>query len=82
MKLQDKLDAIRTEFAESASVEVIKIMHRVNEDLKHSGILGKVLKVGDQVPDFTLADTTGNAIPLSSYLEKGPLVLTFFRGQW
>ena len=82
MKLQDTLNAIRTEFENTAPAEVIGIMHRVNDDLKNSGILEKALKVGDKVPDFSLPDTKGNSIPLSSYLEKGPLVLTFFRGQW
>lgn len=82
MKLKDTLDAIRTEFENTAPAEVIGIMHRVNEDLRHSGLPGKALKVGDRVPDFMLPDTNGNIIALSSCLEKGPLVLTFFRGQW
>lgn len=82
MKLQDTLDAIRTEFENTAPAEVISIMHRVNDDLKNSGMLEKALKVGDKVPEFNLPDSNGNLISLSSCLEKGPLVLSFFRGQW
>jgi hypothetical protein len=82
MKLKDKLNAIKTKFESTAPPEVLKVMHRVNDDLKHSGILEKILPPGDKAPDFMLPDTNGTIVNLSSILEKGPLVLTFFRGQW
>lgn len=36
------------------------------------------LKVGDQAPDFTLPDTEGNQVTLSSLLREGPVILAFF----
>jgi peroxiredoxin Q/BCP len=42
-------------------------------------ILGAApLKVGDKAPDFTLSDTTGGKVTLSSMLEKGPVIVAFF----
>ncbi len=36
------------------------------------------LKVGDQAPDFTLPDTSGQPVTLSTLLRSGPVVLYFF----
>jgi peroxiredoxin Q/BCP len=42
-------------------------------------ILGAApLKVGDKAPDFTLSDTAGGKVTLSSMLEKGPVIVAFF----
>lgn len=42
----------------------------------------QAIKVGDVAPDFELADTDGTTVKLSNLLTKGPVVLTFYRGQW
>ncbi len=36
------------------------------------------LKVGDQAPDFTLADQEGQPVTLSKALKEGPVILAFF----
>lgn len=36
------------------------------------------LKVGDQAPDFTLSDTTGNAVKLSNFRGKKNVTLAFY----
>lgn len=82
MKLNEKLQAIKAEFENTAPVEVLSVMNRATEDLRKSGILDRILKVGDRIPDITLPDTKGTPVSLAACLEKGPLVLTFFRGQW
>jgi peroxiredoxin len=40
------------------------------------------LAVGDQAPDFTLLDALGESVTLSELLANGPVVLTFYRGEW
>jgi peroxiredoxin/YHS domain-containing protein len=40
------------------------------------------MNVGDKAPDFTLPDATGKQVSLASMLEKGPVVLTWYRGGW
>lgn len=39
-------------------------------------------KVGEAMPEFLLTDTDGHLASLSSYLQKGPLVISFNRGNW
>jgi cytochrome oxidase Cu insertion factor (SCO1/SenC/PrrC family) len=40
------------------------------------------LKVGDKAPDFTGYDQTGKVVDSKKLLEKGPVVLFFYRGKW
>ena len=40
------------------------------------------LKVGHQAPDFTLKNALGNKVSLYEQLNKGPVVLVFYRGAW
>ena len=40
------------------------------------------LKVGDKAPDFIGYDQTGKQVELKKLLEKGPMILFFYRGNW
>ena len=57
-------------------------MHRATQRIKDSEILKHTPKPGDKAPDFTLESTEGKTVTLSQLLEKGPVVLGFYRGSW
>ncbi|MCI4651514.1 peroxiredoxin-like family protein [Phaeodactylibacter sp.] len=40
------------------------------------------LSVGDKAPKFSLSNAIGETVTLKSLLEKGKVVLTFYRGTW
>lgn len=40
------------------------------------------LQVNDKAPDFSAMDQNGKKVSLKEALEKGPVVLVFYRGQW
>src|ERR1700735_3871141 len=40
------------------------------------------LAVGEQASLFSLPDATGQMVELAARLEQGPLVLSFYRGEW
>ncbi len=82
MRLQDKLDERRKQFESSALPEALAIMHRATDDLANSGILDRVLKVGDRAPEFTLPDEHGRLVSSSELLGNGPLIVSFYRGVW
>lgn len=42
----------------------------------------RIVKNADIAPDFTQADIHGNLFHLKGQLQKGPVVLIFYRGQW
>ncbi len=47
-----------------------------------SGIARHALAAGQPAPNFTLPDATGQPQTLATLLEQGPVVLTFYRGNW
>jgi hypothetical protein len=82
MSLKDKLDKLKEGFKTRAPQDAQQIMHRATEDLKNSGIMDHVVKVGDKAPDFTLKNTENQDLNLKTLLRDGPVVLTFYRGKW
>ncbi|HSB71073.1 MAG TPA: hypothetical protein VLT62_17230 [Candidatus Methylomirabilis sp.] len=82
MGLQEQLEAHRARFEAKASPEIRATMHRATEDLRRSGILERVLKVGDRAPEFALPDGNGTLVRSGDLLARGPLVVSFYRGVW
>ncbi|HLJ64200.1 MAG TPA: hypothetical protein VKT70_08850 [Stellaceae bacterium] len=82
MTLEASLSAIRQSGMTRIPPDKRAIMHRATEDLRASGILGKVIKTGSPLPAFALANAHGDMVRSADLLARGPLVLTFFRGGW
>ena len=82
MSLQDTLDAMRASFESKLPPEIVNTMHQATEDLMQSGIMERVLKVGDQAPRFSLPDHKGDMVDSVDLLSQGPLVVSFYRGAW
>ena len=82
MSLKDRLDALKAQSKTRIPPEAQVVMQRAIDDLRTEGILNRVPKVGARAPDFTLPDSNGQPVSLTSRLARGPVVLTFFRGRW
>jgi len=82
MSLKQALDDIRTASAARVPPDKLAVMHRATADLRASGILERVLKVGDTLPPFALANADGVTVQSSQLLGMGAVVLTVFRGHW
>lgn len=84
MRLKPRLDEHKQRFIASgkASPEMIGIMVRSTEQLRSSGILQRVLKPGQKAPSFELPNQDGESVDSRELLERGPLILSFFRGVW
>ena len=80
MPLQDTLDAMRASFEAKLPPEIVATMHHATEALLQSGIMDRVLKAGDQAPPFALPDHNGDMVGSEELLRKGPLVVSFYRG--
>ena len=50
--------------------------------LAQSPLAASALAVGDKAPDFKGQDASGHPVELAKLLQKGPVVLYFYRGQW
>jgi len=82
MSLEEKLAATRAGSATRIPPERQAIMHRATEELRASGILDRIVKVGQPMPAFDLANYNGQRVSSADLLAGGPLVLSFFRGSW
>ncbi|WP_411826000.1 redoxin domain-containing protein [Luteolibacter sp. AS25] len=80
--LQEELDQRKNAFAERAPAKLLKSQNDALRELEVSGVYERVLKVGDRAPDFALKNHKGQDVSLSNLLEKGPVVLTWYRGGW
>jgi peroxiredoxin len=67
--------------AGKAPPTVIEAITAAQADVEESGV-APGLNVGDIAPDFTLPDATGQPVKLSERLKEGPVVLSFYRGEW
>ena len=82
MNLQAKLNELKADFEQKVPKKTLEIMHKARDDLRRSGILNHVLKVGDTAPEFELENTEGELIRSNDILAHRLMVLTFYRGKW
>jgi len=82
MSLQDKLTAMKDRFESKMAPDTLAIMHRATSDLARSGTMDHILKVGVSAPQFILPDQEDRLVNSAELLEKGPLVINFYRGVW
>jgi hypothetical protein len=82
MALHEKLDAIREMSKARIPAEALAVMARGTADLRASGIMDRIARVGQPAPGFELPNGGGQSINLASLLARGPVVLSFYRGRW
>jgi len=82
MDLKQRLETLRKASQTRIPAEAQAIMHRATEDLRRSGILNRVIKVGQKAPGFELKNQRGERVRSEALLAKGPLVVSFYRGVW
>jgi AhpC/TSA family len=82
MSLQEQLDGLRAQSKTRIPPEAQAVMQRSIDELRASGMLSRVPKVGDRAPDFTLPNAAGQPVSLAGLLAKGPVVVSFYRGRW
>ena len=82
MSLEDQLAKLREGSAKRIPEDTRAIMGRATQELRESGIMDGVIKVGDTLPPFALQNTDGAEISSAGLLAQGAVVLTVFRGRW
>jgi peroxiredoxin len=80
--LADQIAALNEALASQAPAEVLATFDREIAALVRSGSAASGLHAGALAPDFTLPNVDGHPVTLSAVLRHGPVVLTFYRGEW
>lgn len=76
-----KLNEQLLQQAGKAPPEVIERIKAAQGEVTESGV-APGLDVGGVAPDFSLPDALGRPISLRERLSHGPVVLSFYRGEW
>jgi peroxiredoxin len=77
-ELQEHYDNFHT----NGPPKVTAIIREVTKDHVSSFDFSSTIKVGDTLPPFSLSDALGKELTSQELLSKGPLLLTFYRGEW
>ncbi len=80
--LAPQLEAQMKSTAQKLPQEIVDLILNSIVELKNSRIDEGGLQVGATAPDFELPDPTGQRVKLSTLLANGPVVLSFYRGEW
>jgi peroxiredoxin len=81
-RLKDRIDDFLEQMAAHVPPEVARTLSEELSKLAQSGIAKRSLQNGERAPDFTLPDAHRTPVRLGELLQRGPVVLTFYRGGW
>lgn len=82
MSLSNALQQIKEGAKQRIPQETLELMATATNELRESGIMKQAHNIGDKLPDFELEDSNGLLVSPKDLLQKGPLVITFYRGDW
>lgn len=80
--LTEELQTLSAEIDQQISPKLQQVLRQFVETLRRQRASERSLQVGDTVDDFMLKDQRQRPVRLYEQLERGPVVLTFFRGGW
>jgi hypothetical protein len=82
MSLKAQLEACRREYEANAEPRAVDAVQRTIQALAETGIVAQALKAGERASLFRLRCGRGGFIDLSDLLNRGPVVISFFWGDW
>ncbi len=81
-ELQAQIREFQQQMLPKIPKEVLDTFEKTTIDLIKTGIAERALPEGAKAPDFTLPNATGRQVRFAEVLDKGPAVVTFYRGGW
>ncbi len=82
MLLKDKIEKLNKSFFKDFPEDDLKVLKDGIDELVRSDISQRAIDVGEKIPAFTLPNSNGEERDIKSLLQKGPLIISFYRGQW
>ena len=81
-ELQREIRKFQEEMFPKIPKEIVEALLTTTERQVKSGIAAKAKHEGDRAPNFSLRNTRCEQVELAKLLERGPAVVTFYRGGW
>ncbi|KFX94052.1 hypothetical protein O988_06502 [Pseudogymnoascus sp. VKM F-3808] len=83
MALNQELSSLYNNFHNGgAPKEVSQVILQSAKEMQADFANHEIIQVGANLPAFTLPDATGKSITSASLLESGPILISFYRGDW
>jgi len=82
MNLNQQLKDLRNQNRKLIPDDIYAILENATKELSDSDIVKNAAKKGDKLKDFQLTNHLGKRLRLAELREKGPVVITFYRGGW
>ena len=82
MSLQMEINELNAGLRRQLPPEMLQLIERGIAAIVATGVEEKLIGVGSEAPDFTLGNATGDEVSLSALRRRGPVVLSFYRGNW
>lgn len=82
MSLEERLAAFRSKFLSQVPEEIQQLMRSAASRLEESGAALRAVKAGERAPEFALQNAHGRTVSSRELLDRGPVVLSFYRGNW
>jgi peroxiredoxin len=82
LEMTKELEELSKDIRSTTSPERLQASAQTISDLVASGQSASALKEGDVAPDFALPDPQGHIVALKTLLDRGPVVISFYRGGW
>ena len=80
--LAQTLDQIRETGAAKRDPSINQALRQSTADLAATGIVRRAVQVGDRAPMFARPNVEHETVRLDRVLQRGPAVVSFFRGRW
>jgi peroxiredoxin len=81
-RLNDQLLAFKSRFLAELPDDLRQLSNSGLASMKASEVLRTAIGVGHLAPDFCLPSATAGSVGLHDTLDHGPVILSFFRGDW
>ena len=82
MSLKAQLDICRCSFEANAAMDLVAAMQQSIRQLSETSLLANAVKAGETAPRFRLRYGCRGFVDLWDLLDRGPVVVSFFRGDW
>ncbi len=82
MSLTQSIQAFQDEFIPTIPKETLNLLMSELQDLIDTGIAEKAVQQNDAFPAFALPNANNETRTLDDFLNKGSLVVSFYRGAW
>lgn len=82
MSLTEQLEKAREASKTRIPEPALNVLRQAIKDLADTGIADNTVKAPQTAPKFALKNATGETVDLDALLDKGPVVISFYRGGW